>query len=450
MNSSIRIANGQGFWGDSIQAPVDLIKDGNINYLTLDYLAEVTLSIMQKQKNLNPNKGFAYDFIDLIKCTSSDIIKKNIKIITNAGGVNSFECANIIKDISNKNHRKLNVAIIQGDDIVHLLDEFIKKGVNLSNMDTGEKIDTIYENIYSANVYIDSFTIKDALKLNPDIVLSGRVSDPGLSLGPMLYEFDWKPDEYNKLASGTVAGHIVECGAQCTGGNHSRWNEVPNLSNIGYPIIEINRNSNFFITKNKQTGGIINKNTVAEQILYEMGDPKNYISPDVCIDFTSLNLIDNGDNKVYISNVKGFKPTKTYKVAITYLAGYKSTGQLTICGPNALEKAKVTSDIIWERLKNVGCNYDKKNTEYIGTSVCQPGINNISKTKINEIVLRLSVKDNDRKKVERFGKELAPVITSGPPGITGFAGGRPKAQEIIGYWPTLIDKKLIKTSVDLL
>ena len=448
MKKEIRIANGQGFWGDSIQAPKDLINYGKIDYLTLDYLAEITLSIMQKQKNKNSLHGYARDFIELIEDTAESIKKNNIKIITNAGGVNPYQCSIALKKILDSKNIDLNIGYIEGDDILDDLDKLIENGADLRNIDTGENIKLIRDNICSANVYIDSMQIKNVLDNNADIVLAGRVTDPGLTLGPLLHEFQWNNDEYDKLASGTLAGHIIECGAQCTGGNFSKWHEVDDLYNIGYPIAVVSSDGNFSITKPENTGGLINLETVSEQILYEMGDPTKYISPDVCVDFTSFKMKEN-NNSVSISNTKGFKPTDTFKVSISYFAGYKSTGQLTVSGPDALEKAKKTSQIIWKRLSKAGCNYKETNTEYLGYNSCHKSIES-KYLGSNEVVLRLSVKDDDYNIVERFGKELSPVITSGPPGITGFSGGRPKPQEIIAYWPALIDKKLVKTKSKIL
>ena len=442
----IRIGNGQGFWGDSIDAPVKLAKSNNIDYLTLDYLAEVTLSIMQRQKIKNPKAGYAIDFIDLVKRIIPQLTKNNLKIITNAGGVNPDSCRNELLSILNN---KIKIGVIKGDDIFNDIKKLRSKGVSFDNMDTGQKFEAISNKIYSANVYIDSFCIAEALAKGAQIVLAGRVSDPGLALGPCIHEYNWKTDNYNKLASGTLAGHITECGAQCSGGNYTNWKDVPNMENIGYPIIEMSKDGSFAITKEDLSGGIINKHTITEQILYEMGDPKKYISPDVCVDFTSFNLIDSSNNCVYINDVKGSKPTDTYKVSISYFAGYKASGQLTISGPDAYEKAKFTSKIIWKRLKMSGYEFEDSLTEYLGLSSCHGDINPMPE-QINEVVLRLSVKDKDKVKVNRFGKELAPVITSGPPGITGFSSGRPKAQKIIAYWPTLIPKELVKTSVDVI
>lgn len=446
---TIRIANGQGFWGDSIDAPVRLVKDGPIDYLTLDYLAEVTMSIMQRQKLKDPNTGYAKDFIDLIDRILPDIINNDIKVIANAGGVNPVACRNALMEIAKKHKKEIKIGVVEGDDIIHDLDELILKGADLSNMETGESFNNIRDNVYSANVYIHSFTIAEALKQGAQIVLAGRVTDPGLALGPMINEFGWKSDEFDLLAAGTLAGHITECGAQCTGGNFTNWKDIPDLANIGYPIIEMEQDGNFAITKHDNTGGAVTKETISEQILYEMGDPTNYISPDVKVDFTTINLVESGKDKVLINNIKGDIPTDTYKVSISYFAGYKSSGQLTVSGPNALEKAKMTAEIIWKRLENAGCYFKDKNTEYLGVSSCHKNIVNVPE-KINEVVLRLGVKDKDKNKVNRFGKEIAPVITSGPPGITGFSGGRPKAQAIVAYWPALIDKKLIQTKVTVI
>ena len=448
MSNIIRIGNGQGFWGDSIDAPVRMAKDGPLDYLTLDYLAEVTLSIMQRQKLKNPNTGYARDFLDLVERILPQISDKGVKIITNAGGVNPQSCRSELIQLAKSSGKEIKIGVIQGDDIFPTLAELRKKGVSFENMDTGATFDSIMDKVYSANVYINSSTISDALDKGAQIVLAGRVSDPGLALGPCIYEFGWKDQDYDLLAAGTLAGHITECGAQCTGGNYSRWQDVPNLANVGYPIIEMQPNGEFCITKHENSGGLINRETIGEQVLYEMGDPNHYISPDVCVDFTSFNINDLGNNKVSISNVAGLAPTDSYKVSISYFAGYKASGQLTVSGPNAYEKAQLTAEIIWKRLKNTGVTFEDTSTEYLGLSSCHGEINELP-SQINEVVLRLGVKDSDKNKVNRFGKELAPVITSGPPGITGFSGGRPKAQEIIAYWPTLIPKELVHTSVDV-
>ena len=447
MKKTIKIANGQGFWGDSVDAPYNLVKYGKIDYLTLDYLAEVTLSIMQRQKLKNPEKGYATDFIELFERIALDIANKNIKVITNAGGVNPEVCREKLLKIAKKLNLDIKIAIIKGDDILGNIDSLMSDGVNFANMDDNADFLSIKDKVYSANAYIDSFSIAEALSTSADIVLAGRVSDPGLVLGPAIHEFNWKKTDYDKLATGTLAGHILECGAQCTGGNYSQWMKVPNIDNIGYPIATLSDDTTFTISKDPNSGGIINKYTIIEQVLYEMGNPKKYISPDVVVDFTSFDIKELSKNIVEVSGVKGYKDTNTYKVSINYFNGYKASGQLTVSGPNALEKAKLTSEIIWKRLERAGILFDDKLTEFLGFSSCHGEKIGKLKSKDNEVVLRLSVRDFDKEKIIRFSKELAPVITTGPPGITGFSGGRPRPQEIIAFWPCLIEKKHIKTKI---
>ena len=447
MKKIIKIANGQGFWGDSVDAPYNLVKYGKIDYLTLDYLAEVTLSIMQRQKLKNPEKGYATDFVELFERIAVDIENKNIKVITNAGGVNPEICREKLLKIAKKLNLNIKIAIIKGDDILGDIDSLISDGVDFFNMDDNSNFSSIKNKVYSANAYIDSFSIAEALSTDANIVLAGRVSDPGLVLGPAIYEFNWKKTDYDKLAAGTLAGHILECGAQCTGGNYSKWMEVPNIDNIGYPIATLSDDTTFTISKDPDSGGIINKYTIIEQVLYEMGNPKKYLSPDVVVDFTSFDIKELSSNVVQISGVKGYKDTETYKVSINYFNGYKASGQLTVSGPNALEKAKLTSEIIWKRLERAGVLFDDKLTEFLGFSSCHGEKIGKLKSKDDEVVLRLSVRDFNKEKIIRFSKELAPVITTGPPGITGFSGGRPRPQEIIAFWPCLIQKKHIKTKI---
>ncbi len=447
MRSPILIANGQGFWGDSIDAPIRLIEGGPLHYITLDYLAEVTMSIMQRQKLRNPQKGYATDFVGLMRETLPRLVEKNIKVIASAGGVNPKACREAVLDAARKlGLQGVKIGIVEGDDILTRISDLLVAGAPLKNMDSGEPLTKIQESVLSANVYITSFAIAEALQKGAQIIITGRVSDPGLVLGPMIYEFSWKEDEWDKLAAGTVAGHILECGAQATGGNYSRWWEVPDFANIGYPIAEAYRDGTFYVTKHPGTGGMVTVDTVAEQIVYEMGDPKNYISPDVRIDFTTIQLEQAGKDRVKVFGIKGFPKTDSYKVSINYHKGYKASGTLTISGPDAYAKAQKCAEIIWQRLRNAGCEFEDSSTEYLGVNSCHGEINPLP-AQINEVVLRLGVKDADEAKVERFGKEIAPLITNGPPGITGFAGGRPKPQEIVAYWPALIDKKLIHTKV---
>ena len=443
----LRIANGQGFWGDSVDAPVRLVEQGPLDVLTLDYLAEVTMSIMQKQKQRDPRRGYATDFVDLIERILPTIRSRGIRVVANAGGVNPEACRERLVDVARRHGATgLRIGIVTGDDILDRLDELIDTGVALENMDDGRPLSQIRDRVLSANVYISSFPAAEALHNGADIVVSGRSTDPGLVLSPLIAEFGWKSDRWDLLAAGTVAGHIVECGAQCTGGNFSRWWEVQGWDRLGYPVLEVRPDGTFDVTKHDGTGGLVTVDSVAEQLLYEMGDPSRYVTPDVVADFTSIRLEQAGRDRVRVSDIRGVPATDSYKVSISYLEGYKAVGHLTVSGPDALAKAKVCAEALWGRLTRAGFDFDETRTEFLGVDSCHGSITPPPE-RVNEVVLRVGVKDSNRDKVDRFGKEIAPLVTSGPPGVTGFAGGRPKASEVLGFWPALISKDRVRPEV---
>jgi hypothetical protein len=430
---------------------VRLVQEGPLHYLTLDYLAEVTMSIMQKLKSRDPNAGYATDFIEMLKRILPVCYEKKIKIIASAGGVNSAACAHATGEVIKKlGLNGIRVATVTGDDILARLPDLQQPGEIFKNLDDGRRLSEVSGAISSANAYLGAFPVAEALGRGADIVICGRVTDPSLVLGPMIHEFGWKVDEYDKLAAGTVAGHIVECGAQCTGANYTNWQEINDFAKIGYPIIEAYPSGDFFITKHGGTGGKVSVETVASQLVYEMGDPKNYITPDVIADFTTIQLEHSGKDRVRVFGIKGSPPTKFLKVSISYQNGYKAVGELTIAGPQALAKARLCADIIWQRLAMDDVTFAEENrcTEFLGAGVCHAGI--VPEHDPPEIVLRIGVKDQDKNKVNRFGMEIVPLVTSGPPGVTGFAGGRPKATEIISYWPTLIAKEKVTPTVEIM
>ena len=440
MSKLVRIANGQGFWGDSIDAPVRLVEAGGIDYLTLDYLAEVTLSIMQKQRRKDPELGYATDFVDLMRRVLPQLKAKGIRVVANAGGVNPEACRTAVMKVARELRVSgLKIATVTGDDILARLPEFRAQGLKLANLDTGEGLFDAPRQILSANVYLQTQAMVEALDTGADIVLTGRCTDPGLTLAPLIHEFRWAADDWDRLAAGTIAGHILECGAQATGGNFTRWWEVPELWNVGYPIAECSEDGTFVITKHSGTGGMVTVDTVSEQLVYEMGDPHNYLTPDVVADFTSIRLEQAGPDRVRVSGITGKPRTPFLKVSGAYLKGYKATGQLTLCGPRALEKARLCADIVWKRLKAAGFEYEPTDAEFLGTSTVHAGIATAPDDPA----------DPDRKKVERFGREIAPLVTAGPAGVTGFAGGRPKAQEIVAYWPALLPRELVTWAVSV-
>ncbi|MCZ6651083.1 MAG: DUF1446 domain-containing protein [Acidobacteria bacterium] len=444
---TIRIGNGQGFWGDSMDAPVHMVEDGPLDFLGLDYLAEVTMSIMQKLKGRDPRAGYATDFIEIMERILPAMKRKGVRLLANAGGVNPQACRNALFAAARSSGvKKLRVGTVQGDDILPDLPGLVKKGVLLHNMDDNRPVTDIMDRILSANVYLPTTGMVDALDRGAEVVLTGRCTDPGLTLAPMVHTFGWAWDDWDRLAAGTVAGHIIECGAQCTGGNFSRWWEIKGWDRIGFPLVEVAPDGTFVVTKHAGSGGLVSVDTIAEQLVYEMGNPRAYITPDVVADFTSVKIEPAGRNRVRVSGIKGAPATDSYKVSMSYRDGYKSTGQLTLSGPDALAKAKICARALWGRLRRAGFTYQQTRTEYLGVNSCHEGI--VGEEALTpEVVLRVSVKDPDRDKVNRFGCEIAPLVTSGPPGVTGFAGGRPKATEAISFWPALIPKELVRLDV---
>ena len=447
----VLIANGQGFWGDSILGPIRLVNEGPLDYLTLDYLAEVTMSIMQKLKSRNPKAGYATDFVEMVERVLPRCREKGIKIVANAGGVNPQACRSAVFDVVKKlGLSGVRVGVVEGDDILTDLKPLIDGGEPFKNMDNGESLERYLPAVKSANVYIGAMPIIEALEQGADIVITGRATDPSVVVAPLIYEFGWDVHNYDLLAAATIAGHIVECGAQCTGGNYTNWREVPDMARIGYPVVEAYPDGSFVVTKHEGTGGLVNVETVTSQLVYEMGDPKRYITPDCIADFSSAQLSQEGPNRVRVSGIKGAPATETLKVSISFHEGYKILGQLTIAGPDAVDKAKLCAQIVFDRLKLDGISIPEENrfVEIVGSNVCHAGILSPPKSP-GEVVLRIGARGTDENALNRLGMEIVPLVTSGPPGVTGFAGGRPKATEVISYWPALINKKKVKTTVSV-
>lgn len=453
MKEKIRIAAGQGFWGDLPDAPVRQVEGGPIDYLMLDYLAEVTMSIMQKQKARDPKSGFARDFVSLMKQILPACVEKDIKVTANAGGVNVRGCADAVRAVAHELglSGKLKIGIVTGDDILDRLDELLARGIELRNMDTGEPLSSVRDRIQSANAYLGAAPIVEALSRGARVVITGRVTDTGLSLGPMMHEFGWANDDWDKLAAGTIAGHIIECGGQCSGGNcQYEWQSIPDLANIGFPIAEASPDGSFVITKHEGTGGCVSIQSVKEQLVYEMGDPREYITPDCVADFTTIQLSDDGANRVRVFGIKGRPITDSFKVSISYSAGYKAVGTLVYAWPDALAKAQAADKILRSRLDRLGLKFDHVLTEFVGANATHGRLAGEPSADLAEVQLRVGVRGNDRAAIERFTKEIAPLILTGPPAVTGFAGGRPKVEEIVAYWPALIPKSEIQSQVEVI
>jgi len=452
MKEKIKIASGQGFWGDLPNAPIHQVKRGEIDYLVMDYLAEVTMSIMQKQRMRNEKYGYARDFVDVIEATLQEIKHEGVKVISNAGGVNPNACKDAILEVAEKaGLRGLKIAVVDGDDILPKLDNLIEAGHQLKNMETGKSIKTIKDDLLSANVYFGCRPIIEALKEGADIVVTGRVTDTGLTLAPMAYEFGWDLKNNNLIAAGTVAGHIIECGAQVSGGNFTDWETVDDLVSIGFPIIEAMPDGSFFVTKHAGTGGLISEMTVKEQLLYEIGDPKEYITPDGIADFTSIQIKQDGKDRVIVWGIKGRPETPTYKISASYTDGYKLSSTLVYSWPDALKKAQKAGEILLKRAENLDLKFRSTNVEFIGLNACSEDVSEFKKDQsdLKEVQLRISVHGDSKEDLDRFGKEIAPLILTGPSGVTGFAGGRPKASEVVAYWPALLSKEAVEPQVKL-
>lgn len=444
MRNSIRIASGQGFWGDLLTAPIDQVTRGPVDYLVMDYLAEVTMSIVQKQKLKNPALGYARDLVSTIDAILPHMVEKNIRLVTNGGGVNLPACRDAIIEVARRHGLSVKIGVVEGDDILDDLDQLIGDGAEFRNMEDGRSIRDVRDRILSANVYLGAAPIVEALNDGAQIVVTGRTTDTGLCLAPMIHEFGWSMDDWNRLAAGTIAGHIIECGAQSSGGNYMEdWRGVRDMAHVGFPIIEAHPDGSFHVTKHQGTGGRVSRGTVSEQCLYEIGNPAEYITPDVIADFTSIHLDDEGDDRVRVHGIVGRENTPFYKVSMSYSDGYSAFATLTYAWPEAVDKAKAADSILRTRLDDLGLRFEEVLTEYVGYNACHGPLSEAASRDVQEVMMRIGVRGADYSMVERFGKEIAPLILTGPPNVTGFAGGRPRPSEVVAYWPALVEKTRI-------
>lgn len=449
-HKTVRIAAGQGFWGDWLEAPVRQVQGGEIDYLVLDYLAEVTMSILQKQRSRDPAFGYARDFVTLMERILPDVAAKGIRVVSNAGGVNPRACAEAVRAAADRAGLgdQIRIALVSGDDLLPHLDELAADGEAFANMDTGRPLSDVRDRVQSANAYLGMQPVVEALAAGANVIITGRVTDTGLTLGPLVHEFGWSFDDWDRIAAGTIAGHILECGAQSSGGNLLRdWRAVKRLEDVGFPIVEAEADGSFTVTKHPGTGGVVNVASVTEQLVYEMGNPHEYITPDGIADFTSIRLDQVGKHRVRVHGITGGPRTPMLKVSVAYQYGWKAVGTLVYSWPEAHDKAKAADRILRKRLKALGLAYEQILTEYVGVDATHGRLAGEPDPDIAEVMLRVGVRAMERAPVDRFTREIAPLVLTGPPSVTGFAGGRPQVEEIVAYWPALVARERIEPSV---
>ncbi len=454
--ATLRIGNAQGFWGDAADAPLRLASQApDLNWLTLDYLAEVSLSILAKQRERDPARGYARDFIDVIESLAplwrSD---RRLRIVSNAGGLNPQACARAaIEALRKAGCENLRIGIVSGDDVLPALLDAHRTDAATSafaHLENGRRLGAVADRLVTANAYLGAAPVAEAIRRGADIVITGRVADPSLTVGPCLAHFGWAADDYPRIAGATIAGHLIECGAQVTGGISTDWLTIPDPAHIGFPIVEVLDDGACIVTKPPGTGGHVNERTVKEQLLYEIGDPARYLSPDATVSFLTLRVVDKGSDRVRVYGASGTAPPTTYKVSATVRGGFRASGTLLVFGRDAIAKARRCGEIVLSRLKEARCEPARAEVECLGSGAAVPGVLGEARLDAIETVLRISVADPRREVVERFTREMAPLITAGPQGITGYADGRPAVREVFEYWPTLIERERVRPSVEIL
>lgn len=437
MTRTIRIGNAGGYWGDDPGALKRQITDGPLDYVTLDYLAEITMSILQGQRSRDPELGYAPDFLAQMRECLPLMVERDVCVITNAGGINPRGLGRKLRELALELGLRVKVGVVDGDDILPDLEALTRGGDPMDNMETGAPLAPVRDRVTAANVYLGAEPVVRCLDAGCQVIVTGRVTDTGITLAPMIHEFGWADDDWDRLAAGVVAGHIIECGTQASGGNLTDWREVPDLAKVGYPIVEMGEDGVFEVTKHAGTGGLVSEKTVKEQLVYEMGDPANYISPDGVARFDTIELEEVGPDRVRVSGVRGCPRPENFKVSMAYDDGWKASGTVLICGPEADEKAAAAADIFWKRL---GLKFEERHTSVVGSGSIWPEA--LDRWETSEVLLRLGVRDHDRAKVQAFGVLLPTLILSGPSGMA-VTGGRPKPSRVTAYWPALIRRSSV-------
>ncbi len=444
----IRVGNAQAFWGDRPSAAIEILAQvPELDYLTMDYLAEVSMSILALQRERNPQLGYAQDFVEVVRGLAAYWNSGGrCRLIANAGGLNPMQCARACAaSLEKAGCRSMKIGVVGGDDVLNALLACGPNSAAFCNLDSSLSVSTIQDRLVTANAYQGCQGIVAALQAGADIVITGRVADPSMVVAPCVYEFGWGSDDWDRLAGATVAGHLLECGTHVTGGISTDWLEVPDPTHLGFPIAEIQNDGSCTITKSDCSGGYVTPETVKEQLIYEIGNPAEYLSPDCQVSFLGLEVKSTGKDRVSVRGAKGFASPSTLKVSATYRDGYRAAGTLTLFGPNALEKGKRCGAMVLERLREAGHTYRDSIVECLGNAESVPVTPLIADGgALNEIVLRIAVESDSKDAVEQFSRELMPLITAGPQGTTGYAEGRPRVHGVIRYWPCMINASLVQ------
>ncbi len=449
MAKTVRIGCHSGFWGDTETAAAQLVRHGDVDYLVSDYLAEVTMSIMAAQKLRNPQAGYATDFVSVVMAPlAREIAEKKIKVVTNAGGVNPLACREAVLKACEAAGVSLKVAVVLGDDIAPRVEEF--RGAGIREMDSGAELPP---KIVSMNAYLGGFPIARALAEGADVVITGRCVDSAVTLGALIHAFSWTPEDLDRLAAGTLCGHIIECGAQCNGGNFTDWRLVPDYDNMGFPISEVSPDGSFVLSKPDGTGGLITPATVAEQMLYEIGDPRAYIVPDVVCDFTRVTYEQVGRDRVRVSGAKGRPPTDTYKVSTTWADGYKFSSIFMLGGREAVAKGRHSAESILRKTRRMfaergWADYREVSIEVIGSEETYGPHSRARDAR--EVVVKIAAKHDQKEALALLGREIAPMSTGGVVGMSGsFGAGRVSPSPVVRMFSCLVPKPMVPVSVDV-
>jgi hypothetical protein len=444
---SVRIANGAGFWGDYPDATERLLATGEFDYLQLEYLAEVTMGVLGKLHASDPDRGYARDFTRFVVADHlAELVERDVTVVTNAGGVNPEACAERVLELADEQGVELTVATVTGDSVRDELDR-LREETGLPNVETDDPFAHDTDDVTAAVAYLGAFPVADAIGTGADVVVTGRVVDPALTLGPLVHEYGWDRDDHDLLAAGTVAGHLIECGTQVTGGNFlGDWRSI-DFETLGYPIADVEADGTTTITKPPETGGRVSTETVTEQLVYEVHDPNAYLTPDVIADFTTPTVERTGEDEVTVSGVEGRTPPETYKATVHHEAGYKLSGSLLYSRPDALEKAEDAAEILDRRIDALDLDVDETLAEFVGHDAAH-GPAAPPQDDHNEVMLRFAARSDDEDALRRLGAEFAPLSMAGPPGVAGLTdGGRPKPRPVIDVWPTTVPKELLDPEV---